>query len=160
MEMFIKCDRCGALVETTNEILGGMSVKCAPCAVTTKVSSNDVLVVRDGCETTVLCPDCMERLKEWLASEPKEPQEAADSVERLANDMVRAVEEMQASGIRVRFACGYFGHVGAHCLNGGVCPAYGDGYGGDSSCNKAMFDDVRRRCDELGIDLGGEADEE
>lgn len=73
MEMFTKCGRCGALVETTDEILGGMTVKCALCAVTTKVGSNDV-VVRDGCETTVLCPDCMEKLRAWLAGEPEEPQ--------------------------------------------------------------------------------------
>ena len=169
MEMFTKCGRCGALVETTDEILGGMAVKCAPCAVTTKVSSNDV-VVRDGCETTVLCHDCMEQLKAWLACEPEKPQgqeEAGqssdgDSAERLAADLARAAKNVTAFGFcRQQLACGYFGHSGdvtCHVWRApsyhGECPAYGS----DSPCSERMFDDVARRCKELGIDLGRDPD--
>ena len=149
-------------METTDEILGGMAVKCAPCAATTKVGSNDV-VVRDGCETTVLCPDCMEQLKEWLASEPEEPQEAGDSAERLAFDMARALACAPEDCCGIRIACEYFGHSGlADCRNressryGDECPA--SGYMSD--CWDTMCASIRRRCKALGVDLGDEADDE
>lgn len=162
MEMFTKCGRCGALVETTNEILGGMSVKCAPCAATTKVGSNDV-VVRDGCETTVLCHDCMSKLKAWLSGGPEdtqgqeEPGQSADddSAERLAADLVRAFKNSTASAFcRQQLACGYFGHGGDVNCYEDECPAYGN----DLQCSENMFNDVARRCKELGIDIGMDPD--
>ena len=97
MELMTRCGRCGALVGTTSERLSGGVVHYAPCAVATKISSNDV-VVRDGCEYTVLCPDCMEGLKAWLAGEPQEPQGqekaeggvGGDSWERLEEDLTHS----------------------------------------------------------------------
>jgi hypothetical protein len=160
MEMFVKCDRCGALVETTDEILGGMSVKCAPCAATTKVGSNDV-VARDGCETTVLCQNCIKQLKKWLAGEPEKPQEAEDSAERLAADMARALACTPEDCCGIRVACEYFGHGGnTDCrdressLYGDKCPASGFLL----DCCETMCTSIRRRCTALGIDLWGEAD--
>lgn len=165
MEVLTKCGRCGALVETTSERLSSGVVHYAPCAVTTKISSNDV-VVRDGCEYMVLCHDCMEQLKEWLEGESQEPQEAADSAERLAADLARAVKNVTAFGLcKQQLACGYFGHVGdVACLDRlasvhrDECPAYGCGDGGPESCRVAMLDDVARRTDELGIDLKEDED--
>ena len=92
MEFLTRCGRCGALVETTSERFSNGTVYYAPCAATTVLSSNDV-VSMDGCQVTVLCPDCMEGLKQWLAGEPQEsqePQEAAgDSWERLRADVAK-----------------------------------------------------------------------
>ena len=91
MELLTRCGRCGALMETTSERFSNGTVYYAPCAATTVLSSNNV-VSRDGCEATVLCPDCMEGLKAWLAGEseePQEPQEAADSWERLRADVAK-----------------------------------------------------------------------
>lgn len=169
MEMFVKCDRCGALVETTDEILGGMSVKCAPCAVTTKVGSNDVVVVRDGCEHTVLCPDCMGQLKEWLAGKPEEPQVReepgqsadGDSAERLAEDMTKTVVRIMADksdGVDSA-ACHYFGHSGVPCVDDSGVPCRAYNIIG-KTCARFALDDIHRRCEALGIDLGGEADAE
>lgn len=160
MEMFVKCDRCGALVETTDEILGGMTVKCAPCAVTTKVGSN-AIVVRDGCEATVLCPDCMEQLKEWLAGEPEKPQgqeEAGqssdgDSVERLAADMAKAVARTMDDAA----ACHYFGHSGIPCADDSAVPCRAYNIIG-KTCARFALDDIHRRCEALGIDFEEDAD--
>lgn len=170
MEVLTKCGRCGALVETTSERLSSGVVHFAPCAVTTKISSNDV-VVRDGCEYTVLCPDCMDQLKAWLAGESQEQQEAADSagsddVNALVRDLARAVKNVTSLGLcRQQLACGYFGHVGdVACLDREAsvhrdeCPAYGCREGGAKLCMVAMLDDVARRTDELGIDLKEDAD--
>lgn len=89
MEFLARCGRCGALVEAGSKRFGDGTVAYhTPCAAVTEISGNDVLV-RDRCEFTVLCPDCMEGLKQWLAGEPQEPQEAADSWERLRADVAR-----------------------------------------------------------------------
>lgn len=160
MEVLTRCGRCGALVETTSERFSNGTVYYAPCAATTVLSSNNV-VSRDGCEVTVLCPDCMGRLKAWLAGESQEPQEAADSAERLAADLARAVKNVTEFGLcRQQLACGYFGHVGdIACLDREAsahrdeCPAYGFGDGGPGLCRAAMLDDIARRTDELGIEL-------
>lgn len=160
MEFMARCGRCGALVEASSKKRGdGTITYYTPCAVVTEVSSNDVLV-RDGSEYTVLCPDCVEQLKEWLTEAPKDKKgqvdESADgdSVERLAADVASASIDGLRYGICQTIACKYFGHGGTNpCLSGGVCHAYGDGTGGSESCCMAMLDDVRRRCEELGIDL-------
>lgn len=157
MQILTKCARCGALVETTSVsgIVDNKRVYYAPCAVVTKVSSNNT-VVRDGCEYTVLCPDCMEQLKAWLSGESQEPQEAADSVERLAFDMARALACTPEDCCGIRIACEYFGHGGlADCRDressryGDECPA--SGYMSD--CWETMRANIRRRCAALGIDL-------
>lgn len=148
MELFTRCGRCGALVGTTSETFGGASAQCVPCVVASD---------RGGSEYTVLCPDCMSKLKSWLEGVPEEPQDASDSAERLAADLVSAVENVTATGFcRQQLACGYFGHRGdvtCHVWRlpsyRGECPAYG----GDSPCSESMLDDVRRRCKNLGIDL-------
>lgn len=148
MEFFTRCGRCGALVGTTSETVGGASAQCAPCVVASD---------RGGSEYTVLCPGCMSKLKSWLEGVSEEPQDASDSAERLAADLVSAVENVTATGFcRQQLACGYFGHSGditCHVWRlpsyRGECPAYG----GDSPCSESMLDDVRRRCKNLGIDM-------
>lgn len=159
MEFLARCGRCGALVEASSKKWGdGTITYYTPCAVVTEVSGNDVLV-RDGCEYTVLCPDCVEQLKEWLAEAPGERQEAGqssdgDSAERLAADVASAYIDGMRYGICQAIACKYFGHGGTNpCLSGDVCHAYGDGTGGSESCFRAMLDDVRKRCKALRIDL-------
>lgn len=161
MELMARCDRCGALVEASSRKRGdGAITYYTPCAVVTQVSSNDVLV-RDGCEYMVLCPDCVGQLKEWLAEAPEDKKgqvdESADgdSVERLAADIVKSINNGMRCGVcQQAIACEYFGHGGASpCLSGGVCHAYVHGTGDSESCCRAMLDDVRRRCEALGIDL-------
>lgn len=154
MELFTRCGRCGALVGTTSETVGGASAQCVPCVVAAD---------RGGSEYTVLCPDCMSKLKSWLGGVPEEPQEAVDSVDMLAFDMARALACAPEDCCGIRIACEYFGHSGfADCRNressryGDECPA--SGYMSD--CWDTMCASIRRRCKALGVDLGGEADEE
>ena len=139
MELMTRCGRCGALVGTTSERLGGGVVHYAPCAVTTKISSNDV-VVRDGCEYTVLCPDCMEGLKAWLAGEPQEPQGQEKAEEGVGGDSWERLEEdLTHSG-----CCAYFYHgTDGEACDG--CPAHeslGD-------CWQARATDIVRRAKAL-----------
>ena len=135
--MFVKCDRCGALVETTDEMLGGMTVKCAPCAVTTKVGSNDV-VVMGGCEHTVLCPDCMEQLKAWLdGGQTKDPSIAEGIIRDMYAALMARPHRKQACEYlskRKPFMC-------ARCMEDPI------------QCVGEMFKNIRWRCEELGIDL-------
>lgn len=161
MEFMARCERCGALVEASSNKWGdGTITYYTPCAVVTQVSSNDV-PVRDGCEYTVLCPDCVGQLKEWLAEAPEDKKgqvdESADgdSVERLAADIVKAIDSGMRCGVcQQAIACEYFGHGNYKpCLSGSVCRGYGDGTGGSESCCRAMLEDVLRRCEALGIDL-------
>lgn len=155
MELFTRCGRCGALVGTTSETVGGASAQCAPCVVAAD---------RGGSEYTVLCPDCMSKLKSWLGGVPEETQEAVDSAESLAADLARAVKNVTAFGLcRQQLACEYFGHSGlADCRNressryGDECPA--SGYMSD--CWDTMCASIRRRCKALGVDLGDEEDDE
>lgn len=154
MELFTRCGRCGALVGTTSETVDGASAQCAPCVVAAD---------RGGSEYTVLCPDCMSKLKSWLGGVPEEPQEAGDSAERLAFDMARALACAPEDCCGIRIACEYFGHSGlADCRNressryGDECPA--SGYMSD--CWDTMCASIRRRCKALGVDLGDEADDE
>lgn len=65
MELFTRCGRCGALVGTTSETVGGAVAQCAPCV---------VVADRGGSEYTFLCPDCMTKLKEWLSGGPEDTQ--------------------------------------------------------------------------------------
>ena len=96
MELMTRCGRCGALVETASERFSSGVVHYAPCAAVTKVSSNND-IVRDGCRYTVLCPDCMGRLKGWLDGGPQEQQGqekaedgvGGDSWERLRADVAK-----------------------------------------------------------------------
>lgn len=147
MELFTRCDRCGELVGTSSETVCGAAVQCAPCV---------VMTVRDGSEYTVLCPDCMAKLKSWLTGGPEEPQEASDSAERLAADLVSAVENVTAPGFcKQELACGYFGHSGDINCHVWRLPPYRSecpAYGGDS-CSESMLGDIHRRCKDLGIDL-------
>ena len=157
MELLARCGRCGALMETTSERFSNGTVYYAPCAATTVLSSNDV-PVRDGCEYTVLCPDCREGLKAWLAGEFEGPQEAADSagdddVKALARDMARGlVSAAKENGGDQAVACGSFGYWGVPCIGCGAatCPAFARGREG---CFNVMSDDVGKRCKALGIDL-------
>lgn len=154
MGLFTRCGRCGALVGTTSETVGGASAQCAPCVVAAD---------RGGSEYTVLCPDCMSKLKSWLGGVPEEPQEAVDSAESLAADLARALACAPEDCCGIRIACEYFGHSGlADCRNressryGDECPA--SGYMSD--CWDTMCASIRRRCKALGVDLGDEEDDE
>ena len=158
MEFMARCGRCGALVKTRRrQFADGTIAYYTPCAVVTQVSSNDV-PVRDGCEYTVLCPDCMGQLNKWLAGEFEGPQEAADSagdddVKALARDMARGlVSAAKENGGDQAVACGYFGYWGVPCIGCGAatCPAFARGREG---CFNVMSDDVGKRCKALGIDL-------
>ena len=149
MEVLTKCGRCGALVETRKTKFGdGTVAYYAPCAAVTEISSNNTLV-REGCEVTPLCPDCMEQLKAWLAGESEGQQEADgiaenESGESLVRDMARALDFLSDHSYS---ACRYFGNK-PECHG---CPA-NTGAGSRGCCN-AMLDDIDRRCDKLGIDL-------
>lgn len=167
MEVLTRCGRCGALVETRCVDSGfARKVYLAPYVMTGEVSSDGVAPVGDG-DAVILCPDCMQQYEDWLVEAPGErhgPGKSpdGDSVDRLAEDLARAVKSVTTLRSQQQLACGYFDHAcGIPCLDRGrdVCPAYGDGHGGDSSCSKALFDDVRRRCEALGIDLAGAYDE-
>lgn len=163
MEVFTTCVRCGKPVAMKRYADNVFDTQTAPALIVARADDKRRVFFEGGSLVAAICPDCTKQLKEWLVEAPGERQEPGksadgDSVERFAADMARAVEKMHTSGTRVMFACEYFGHGKAHCLYGSVCPAYGDGHGGDSSCSKAVFDDVRRRCEALGIDLDGDAD--
>lgn len=165
MEFMARCGRCGALVEAERRTVNCEPVYYVPCAVAARVRDDD-RVVTSGCEYTVLCPDCVEQLKEWLAEAPQEQEKAGqsadcDSLERLADDVASAFVDGMRYGICQMIACKYFGHGGfMGCNSGSPCRAYGDGTGGSESCYRAMLDDVRRRCTALGIDLGEDSDAE
>lgn len=150
MEFMARCGRCGALVEASSRKRGdGAITYYTPCAVVTQVSSNDV-PVRDGCEYTVLCPDCMGQLEAWLAGGQDGPQEVdesaeTDTAESLARDMARALDFFSSSGYS---ACRYFGSK-PKCHG---CPAASTDEV-NRGCSRFMCADIRRRCKVLGIDL-------
>ena len=163
MELFTKCGRCGALMQTRC-VDGGFTRKIhlASCVMTGEVNS-DGATAGDEIEHTVLCPDCMGKLKQWLTGESEEPQEAGDSVERLAADMAMALVFPPEDCCGIRIACEYFGHS----YNTGCCDRESSRYGDEcpassylSDCWETMCASIRRRCTALGIDLGGEADAE
>ena len=172
MEMLVKCDRCGALVGPCDakETPGGTRLRFW-AAVTTCTVETDGGMALDLGGATVLCPDCMGQLKEWLDGGPEEPQvreEAGqssdgDSAERLAFDMARALACTPEDCCGIRIACEYFGHG----YNTGCRDRESSRYGEEctasgylSDCWETMCASIRRRCEALGIDLGGEADAE
>lgn len=142
MQLMTRCGRCGALVETTSERLSSGVVHYAPCAVATKISSNNV-VVRDGCEYTVLCPDCMEGLKQWLAGGQTEDPSIAEGIIR---DMYAAL----GAKPHRKQACEYLSErnpfMCARCMED------------PKQCVGEMFKEIRRRCAEIGIDLEEDED--
>ena len=165
MELFTKCNRCGALMQTRC-VDGGFTRKIhlAPCVMTGEVSS-DGATAGDEIEHTVLCPGCMEGLKAWLAEEPEGPQETDgiadnDSVGKLAADMAKIAIRTMASGEdgADTAACHYFGHSGVPCVDASGVPCRAYNIIG-KTCAQFALDDVRRRCEELGIDLTGDGDE-
>lgn len=95
---------------------------------------------------------------------PERPQEAGDSVERLAFDMARALACTPEDCCGIRFACEYFGHGGNVGCRDRQSSRYGDdcpaGVFLSDGCWETMCASIRRRCKALGIDLGGEADAE
>lgn len=174
MEVFAKCARCGATVLPCDakETAGGTRVRFWAAATTCTVDIDGGMELDLG-GAAVLCPDCMSKLKSWLSGGPEDQQgqeEACqgadgDSAGSLAADLARAVKNVTSLGqCRQQLACGYFGHVGGvACLDREAsvhrdeCPAYFTD-GGPEVCRAAMLDGISRRCEELGIDLGGEAD--
>lgn len=165
MEMFVKCARCGAIVRPCDakETAGGTCMRFW-AAVTTCTVDTDGGMALDLGGAAVLCPDCMEQLKEWLAEAPQEQEKADrsaddDSVERLAADMTKTVVRTMADksdGVDSA-ACHYFGHSGVPCVdNSGVpCRAYNII---GKTCARFALDDIHRRCEALGIDLEEDSD--
>lgn len=168
MDVFAKCARCGAMVEPCDArgTAGGTRMRFWMAATTCTVDTDGGMALDLG-GAAVLCPDCMQQYMDWLAKAPGERQVPGkgadgDSVERLAADMVKAIDNGMRCGVcQQAIACEYFGHGNYKpCLSGSVCRGYGDGTGGSESCCRAMLDDVHRRCEALGIDLDGDEDAE
>lgn len=89
------------------------------------------------------------------------PQEAADSIERLAFDVARALACTPEDCCGIRIACEYFGHG----YNTGCCDRESSRYGDEcpargymSDCWETMCADIRRRCAALGVDLEEDED--
>lgn len=170
MDVFAKCARCGATVEPCDvRVTAGGTRVWFWTAATTCTMDTDGGVALDFDGAAVLCPDCMQQYMDWLAEAPDKRQEPCqsadgDSVEKLAADMAMVIANVRDIGVYQYLACCYFGHYGGvACLDkeastyNDECPAYGDS--GPESCCEAMFDDIRRRCEALGIGLeGGEED--
>lgn len=171
MDVFTKCARCGATVLPCDakETVGGTRMRFWAAATTCTVDTDGGMALDLG-GAAVLCPDCMAKLREWLACGPEDQQGQeedagqcpdGDGAEGFAADLARAVKNVTTFGLcRQQLACGYFGHLGGvACLDRQAsvhrdeCPAYGGGDGGPESCLAAMLDGISRRCEELGIDL-------
>lgn len=144
MELMARCGKCGALVEASSKKRGdGTITYYTPCAVVTEVSSNDVLV-RDGGEYTVLCPDCVGQLKAWLdGGQTKDPSIAEGIIRDMYAALMARPHRKQACEYlskRNPFMC-------ARCMEDPI------------QCVGEMFKEIRRRCAEIGIDLAGDGDE-
>lgn len=164
MEVFAKCARCGATVGPCDakETARGTRMRFWAAATTCTVDADGGMALDLG-GATVLCPDCMEGLKQWLAGQPQEPQGAADSAE---GDDVKALARDMARGLVLAakencgdqaVACGYFGYWGVSCVGCGTatCPAFTRSREG---CFNVMSDEVGKRCKALGIDIEEDAD--
>lgn len=143
MEFMARCGKCGALVKARGRRLyDGTVAYYTPCAVVTEVSSNDVLV-RDGSEFTVLCPDCMGQLKEWLAGgQTKDPSIAEGIIRDMYAALMARPHRKQACEYlskRNPFMC-------ARCMEDPI------------QCVGEMFKNIRWRCAEIGIDLEEDSD--
>ena len=165
MELMARCERCGALVGPCDarKTAGGTRVRFWAAATTCTVDADGGMALDLG-GATVLCPDCMERLKAWLAEEPEGPQETDgiadnDSVGKLAADMAKIAIRTMASGEdgAGTAACHYFGHSGVPCVDASGVPCRAYTIVG-KTCAQFALDDVRRRCESLGIDLEEDAD--
>ena len=85
------------------------------------------------------------QLTDWLTGESdalQNPQASTDGVAALVRDMAVALDFSRDSAW---CSCRYFYH--SEDCNG--CPADGSG----QPCHRVLFDDIRRRCETLGIDL-------
>jgi len=154
MELFTKCNRCGALMRPCDakETAGGTRMRFWAAATTCTVDTDGGMALDLG-GATVLCPDCMAQLKAWLASEPEEPQESADSVERLAAEerkererglaaLLGAVEECSS-------CCEYFERSGRGGRTCPECPIYDY-----DDCTMGVLADIARRLRALGVGAG------
>ena len=152
MQVLTRCTRCGALVEPCQKPCptSGATVWLWSAAATCTVDTSGTLAM-DFTSTSVLCPDCIGQLKEWLAGESdamQNPQASTDSVAALVRDMAVALDFSRDSAWS---SCRYFYHS-EDCEG---CPADSSGL----PCHRVLFDDIRRRCEALGIDLEGDGDE-
>ena len=151
MELMTGCGRCRALVETRREdFADGTTAHYMPCAAVAEVGT-DGATSGDGIEYTALCHDCIGQLMDWLAGESdalQNPQASTDGVAALVRDMAVALDFSRDSAW---CSCRYF-HHSEDCRG---CPADGSG----QPCHHVLFDDIRRRCEALGIDLEGDEDE-
>ena len=146
MQILTKCARCGALVEpcqmptTSHAETVRLWSTVATCTVDTSGT-----VAMDFTSTFVLCHDCIGQLTDWLTGESdalQNPQASTDGVAALVRDMAVALDFSRDSAW---CSCRYFYH--SEDCNG--CPADGSG----QPCHRVLFDDIRRRCETLGIDL-------
>ena len=124
MELFTKCNRCGALMQARCVDNGfARKTHLVPCVMTCEMSSDDVTPFGDS-EAVALCPDCMEGLKRWLAGDDN------DSLGKLIDDMERAAAARAC-------ACTYLGKCEDDECDG--CPALGE------RCYVFVFNDIARR---------------
>ena len=148
MQILTRCARCGALVEpcqlpTTSR---GATVWLWSAAAICTVDTSGT-VAMDFTSTSVLCPDCIGQLTDWLTGESdvlQNPQASTDSAGKLVRDMARVFCCMHAG--TQPFACWYFDHT--KCDG---CPAHGRDHG----CDQEMYNDIGRRASALGIHLVG-----
>ena len=144
MEVFAKCARCGATVGPCDarKTAGGTRVRFWVAATTVDADGGMAL---DLGGATVLCPDCMGQLNKWLAGgQTKDLSIAGDIImDMYAALMARPHRKQVCEYLSERspFMC-------ARCMED------------PKQCVGEMFNDIRRRCAEIGIDLEGDADAE
>lgn len=155
MDLMTRCERCGKLVETEKFSIGLWGSYCAVPAATigTLDTEGDFHKTEDA--TVALCPDCIEKLKAWLAGGQDEPQEAdesagSDSAERLIVDMCNMI----FTGGNYASVCEYFGHRTGSCEG---CDM--QGAGDNSTCLREVRADIKRRCEGFGIDIEEDEDD-
>lgn len=146
MQILTKCGRCGALVEPNQmpSVLRGTNALFWRAVTTCNVDASGSIAM-DFADSTVLCPDCIEQLKAWLAGGQTKD---LSIVEDIIRDMYAA---LGAKPHRQQ-ACEYLSErnpvMCARCMED------------PKQCVGEMFKDIRRRCAEIGIDLAGDGDDE
>ena len=144
MQILTRCARCGALVELCQTSSGtcAEAVQLWSAAATCNADTS-VTVAVDFASMSVLCPDCIGQLKAWLALGQTEDLSIAENIIR---DMYAALSVKP----RRKQACKYLSGIDpvtcARCVED---PA---------QCVDEMFEDIRCRCSEIGIDLEGDED--
>ena len=150
MDLMTRCERCGKLVETKKFSMGLWDSYCAVPAAAIGTLDTEGDFHKTGDTTVALCPDCIEKLKAWLAGGQDEPQEADARAERLIVDMCNMI----FTGGNYASVCEYFGHRTGSCEG---CDM--QGAGDRTTCLREVRADIKRRCEGLGIDIEEDAED-